>query len=126
MKALIEGQRPILFGDGSATRDFCFVDNVCAAIHSVADRQLSGRERVFNIGTGIATSLEQLYTVLCNELAARGVKLPPEGPERRPWRPGDLLHSCADIGLARDRLDYIAGIDLKDGLRRLISEEYRT
>lgn len=122
--ALVGGERPILFGDGSATRDFCFVENVCAAIYAVATTELGGSERVFNIGTGRATTLSELYDAICAALSQRGVPVPDEGPDRHAWRSGDLLHSCADISLASRLFNYRPEIDLAEGLRRLIMEEY--
>lgn len=120
----IKGERPIVFGDGGATRDFCHVGNVCALIESLVHREgLSGHE-VFNIGTGIGTSLRNLYAAIAAALAEQGVVLAFSGPEHRPWRAGDILHSRADIGKARERLGFEARIGLSDGIAAILREQY--
>lgn len=121
----LKGERPVLFGDGSATRDFCYVGNVCALVESLGLRQDMKGHQFFNVGTGIGTSLLELYTALVEALVARGVAIPFTGPEHRPWRAGDIVHSRADITKIKDRLDFQAPVGLRDGIARILTEQYR-
>jgi len=120
---LMRGQRPIIFGDGSATRDFCYVGNVCRLIETLALND-SGAHAVYNIGTGVATSLNGLYSAIADLLRERGIALPQAGPEYRPWRTGDIVHSLSDIAKAKKGLGFMPQISLQDGLKRLLEEQY--
>lgn len=109
--AAITRQRPVVFGDGEQTRDFCFVGNVVDAnlLAAFTPRKLAGE--VLNIGSGERTSL--------NELLARiaGLSGTPLDPEYRQVRAGDMRHSVADTSAARALLGYVPQIDLREGLR---------
>ncbi|MEX2642220.1 MAG: NAD-dependent epimerase/dehydratase family protein, partial [Acetobacterales bacterium] len=100
------GERPVLFGDGSATRDFCFVDDVARLIAGIGGREERTPHAVYNVGTGVATSLTDLFAGIRDALAARGVSLPFDGPGKQPPRHGDIVHSLADIGRARADLGF--------------------
>jgi UDP-glucose 4-epimerase len=114
--AAIDGKSLTIFGDGTQSRDFCFIDNTVEAnlrAASAPAADVSGR--VFNIACGAATSL--------NDVAARiGEQLGKELEVRHaPGRVGDVKHSLADISEARQRLGYPAAIDFAEGLRRTIN-----
>jgi UDP-N-acetylglucosamine 4-epimerase len=118
---LLSGQPCVVFGDGSASRDFCFVDNVvqanllaaCAPAPHVAPR-------VFNIACGQRTTLKALFAAIRAQVAtylpsASGKTLRYEAP-----RPGDVLHSRASIDRARGYLGYLPRYDLLGGLEETI------
>jgi UDP-glucose 4-epimerase len=115
---LLAGERPIVYGDGGQSRDFCFVANVVHA-NLLASTAPNVAGRVFNVGTGRATSLLELLSQL-NHLLGTNVE-----PAHEPPRIGDVRDSMADITLARTVLDYEPLIDLEEGLRRSI-EYYRS
>jgi UDP-N-acetylglucosamine 4-epimerase len=107
----------IVHGDGTNSRDFCFVDNVVQANLLAAMAPLeAGSPRVFNIGCGARTTLLELFTVLRSEVArhrpeaARAVLLPAAA------RKGDVAHSLASIALAQAELGYQPTHDLSRGL----------
>jgi UDP-glucose 4-epimerase len=117
IKALLGGCRPVIYGDGRQSRDFCFVSNVVQANLLAADApKIAGR--VFNIANGKSTDLMTLLEIL-NRLLGMNVK-----PVHEPPRPGDVRESRADISQARRYLDYQPEIDLEEGLRRSI-EHYK-
>jgi UDP-N-acetylglucosamine 4-epimerase len=120
---LMVGQAPVLYGDGSATRDFCHVDNVCEAVWRAADRQ-PGSHEVFNVGTGISTRLDTLYGAIRRTLAAGGVEGALPAPRLEPAREGEIRQSVADIAKAEAGLGFRAAIGLEEGLCRLLSEQY--
>jgi UDP-glucose 4-epimerase len=106
---LRDGRDAEIFGDGSQTRDFVFVGDVVEALLAAATAP--GGD-VYNVGTGIATSVEELYR-LCARTA--GVDLQ---PRFAPARPGDLERSVLDTSRVRSALGWQAGTTLADGLAR--------
>ncbi len=121
---LLENKRPIMFGDGSATRDFCHVDNVCEAIRLSAEAGPAAKGRVFNVATGVPTRLDELYGVIVRVLNEAGRVSQFAEPERRPWRTGEILHSHGSPDNAAAVLGFQAKIDLDDGLRRMLRQQY--
>ena len=103
---LVAGEPCTIFGDGSKTRDYCYVDDVVDAFARAADR---GSGLVVNIGTGIETSDRQLYDTMA---AVAGVR---SEPLYAPDRPGDLRRSCLDPGRASIHLGWKPWTSLADG-----------
>jgi UDP-glucose 4-epimerase len=111
--AMLAGNRPVIYGDGLQSRDFCFVSNVVQANLLAADASdVAGR--VFNVASGKSTDLLTLLGIL-NSLLGLDVK-----PRHEPPRAGDVRESRADITEARRRLGYKPEIDFEEGLRRSI------
>jgi nucleoside-diphosphate-sugar epimerase len=111
LTALLEGRRPILFGDGSQTRDFTYVSNVVQA-NLLAAEASAAVGRAMNIGCGKRTSLTELLRLAGDLLGVR------VEPEYRPARPGDIRDSLADISLSRQILGYEPTVGLREGLER--------
>ena len=111
-QALLSGKPTKVFGDGSNTRDYVFVDDVVDAFIRAAGAAGGGQR--FNIGTGIETSDLQLHSAIA---AAVGV---PDAPELHPPRLGDLTRSCLDISLAAEVFGWQPQVQLSDGLRRTV------
>ncbi|MFO1057227.1 MAG: SDR family NAD(P)-dependent oxidoreductase [Dongiaceae bacterium] len=114
MERIAQGQPPVIFGAGTQTMDFVYVEDVARAFLLAAASPASGT--VCNVATGIETSLSQLAAAL---LAAMGSHLAPEhGPERRV---ATVPRRWADTGRARRLLGFQAEIGLQEGLRRLVA-----
>ena len=97
--------RPFLEGDGTQTRDFCFVDNVVEANIAAATREHGFAADVLNVGQGEAHTLLEVKGIL-EEVAGRKLNL-----ERRPPRVGDVAHTLADIKRARSELGFEPSTD---------------
>jgi nucleoside-diphosphate-sugar epimerase len=113
--AALAGKQPRIFGDGSQSRDFCYIDNVIEANFkaAVADaRAVSGG--VFNVACGQATDLNRVVALIGDFLGQRLSAIYEDE------RAGDIKHSWADIAAARGRLGYTAGISFAEGLGRTI------
>lgn len=110
--ALKMGETPLIFGDGTATRDFCSIQNVLIAIDCVRKVKPQGAH-VFNIGTGAAIQLNTLYKLISKIFHFE------QAPEHRPWHPGHIVHSRADISLAARVLGYHPKVSLEEGLTYL-------
>ena len=120
----ISGQQPIVFGDGSATRDFCYVGNVCDLVMRIGHGQAGEARGVYNVASGKATSLAALCAAILDALRSRGVHLPFDGPEHKPWNEGDIVHSLGDIGLAAQALGFVPVVSLRAGIEALLNEQY--
>ena len=113
-KRLSKGLRPTIYGDGEQTRDFIHVSDVARAnLHALGTSSPMGE--AFNIGTGRATSINQLSTLL-----AQLVGKPEINPTHAPRRTGDIRQSYANITEARDVLAFQPKVVLKEGLKSLI------
>lgn len=116
---MLKGEPPTIFGDGSQSRDFTFVDNVVAA-NLLACKAEGGEVagQVFNVATGQRTDLNQICEILKKLTGYSGdVKY---GPDRA----GDIKHSLADISRTQKHLGYQPKGDFEQGLSRTI-EWYR-
>lgn len=120
----ISGQQPIVFGDGSATRDFCYVGNVCDLVIRIGHGQAGEARGVYNVASGRATSLAALCATVLDALRNRGLQLSFDGPEHKPWNEGDIVHSLGDIGLAAQALGFVPVVGLRDGIEALLNEQY--
>lgn len=103
----------VVFGDGEQTQDFVHVyDVVKANMLALEDGEVVGE--TFNIGTGVATSVNQLANVLLEITGKAHLRLHHSKP-----REGDIKHSVADISKAKKRLRYTPKVTLKEGLEEL-------
>ena len=121
-KRLSIGQPPVINGDGTQTRDFISVEDVVDAIISSTtlmedvEDKLIALPPVFNVGTGIPTSINELVQKM---IEIFGLDLQPIYKERK----GDekeILISYADITRAKKTLNFVAKKSIEIGLRELI------
>lgn len=112
--AYLGGRTPTIFGNGEQSRDFTYVANVVdATLRACLKPEAAGR--VINVGTGIGSTLNQTIILLSHIL---GIEVKPQyGPPRL----GDVLHSRADISLARAVLGYEPLVTFEEGLRRTVA-----
>ena len=113
MERIAEGRSPLILGDGTQTMDFVYIEDVARA--NVLAAQSSVTDEVFNVASGIETSLEELAAVLLRVMDA---DLPIEyGPERSVNK---VSRRLADTRRARERLGFAAEVGLEEGLSRLV------
>jgi UDP-glucose 4-epimerase len=106
----------VIFGDGEQTRDFVHVQDVAEAnMLALKGEGIAGE--TFNVGTGVATSINKLASILLEVANKTDLKIRRSKP-----RKGDIRHSVADISKARKKLGYSPKISLKDGLKRLLRQ----
>lgn len=104
-----KGEKLTVFGDGSAERDYMYVGDVVDAVLSAFAGKWKG---VYNIGTGVATSVNELIDALSEILG------PPAGIAKAPERPGEVQRSCVDASRAKRDGLWQPRTGLRDGLRR--------
>lgn len=110
---ILSGEPPIIYGDGSQSRDFTFVENVVDANLRAAEVQ-GPAAGVYNIACGAATSVLDLARLI-NRLIGTRIE-----PEFLPPRPGDIARSLPDISEAKRAMGYVPRVSLEEGLRRTI------
>lgn len=120
-KALLGGKRPVIFGDGTQSRDFTYVHN---AVHANLLAARSGHKlagEVFNVATGTRTDLNRLAEVMRNAIGK-----PDLTPIHQPPRAGDVRHSLADLTRIHAALDYQPIADFETGLKATLEWYERT
>jgi nucleoside-diphosphate-sugar epimerase len=110
-KALLAGERPVIFGDGTQSRDFTFVHNAVHAnlLAAAADGRVGGQ--VMNIACGQRVSVNELANAMAALLGRPDLK-----PQHRPPRAGDVMHSLADLQLAKAVIGYEPIVPFQQGL----------
>jgi UDP-N-acetylglucosamine 4-epimerase len=120
MADLVAGRPCVIFGDGSQSRDFCYVDNAVQAnlLAGVAPVEASGE--TYNVGLCDRTDLVQLFHMLKERVARHRPHAAAAAPEHAAPRPGDVQHSQAAIDKARERLGYEPAVTIDEGLTRTV------
>jgi UDP-glucose 4-epimerase len=112
---LAQGLPPQIHGDGSATMDFIYVEDIARA--NLLAMQSDQADAVFNVGSGTETSLRELCRALCEV-----VGLPHVEPEFHPARKvNPVPRRLADTSEATRKLGFVAQVGLRDGLERLVA-----
>src|SRR5271155_3277940 len=111
MLAVIEGKQPVIYGDGEQSRDFTYIDNIVdETLRACEAEGASGM--VFNGGTGARIKLNEVLKLL-EKISGKKIQAKYDPP-----RTGDILHSQADVSLARKVLGYEPRVHFEEGLRR--------
>lgn len=108
LRATLLGQPVTVFGDGTQTRDFTFVDDAVRATIAAATRGVAGR--VYNIGGGSRVSIEHVLEVIAS-VSGRRPTVVLDGKQK-----GDMQHTLADTTLARTDLAFLPEVALREGL----------
>jgi UDP-glucose 4-epimerase len=107
---VLAGERPVIYGDGTQTRDYLYVGDAVAAFLAAADQ---GRPGIWNFGTGVESSVIDLARLI-GEAAGRTVD-----PQFAPARPGELQRSALAAERAERDLGWKPAVSLADGVRRV-------
>ncbi len=111
-RKILNGENPVIFGDGEQTRDYVFVRDVVAANHQALYADKSG---TYNIGTGVETSVNELLGKLGKAL---GIDVAPGYSEKRP---GEVQRSALSFEAARRELGWAPEVDLDEGLKLTVN-----
>ena len=115
--AMLEGRTCTINGDGTTSRDFCFVANaVQANLRAALTQAPEAIGRVYNVAVGERTDLNELHALLAAGLQALRPGLVVAPPQHADFRAGDVRHSLADIGLARRLLGYAPTHTVREGI----------
>ncbi|MFM9140409.1 MAG: NAD-dependent epimerase/dehydratase family protein [Solirubrobacterales bacterium] len=106
---VLHGERPLVFGDGTATRDYTYVSDIVGANLAAADNvEAAG---AFNIGTGVESSVLEMIEALRKAAGLEELE-----PELKPPRQGELERSSLDVSLAERELGFKAAVSLDEGI----------
>jgi len=114
-RALLRGEKAVIYGDGLQTRDFTFVDDCVEANLLACSAPPEANGGVYNIAYGEQVRIRTVYEILRELLQVEAE------PEYAPPRAGDIRDSLADISLARRVLNYRPRSNIRAGLARTIS-----
>ena len=117
--ACLADDAPLINGDGETSRDFTYIVNVVQANLRACEAPDEATGRVYNVACGARITLTELADVVRAQVG-RG-KPPRYGPERA----GDVKHSLADIGLAREWLGYEPEVSFEEGIARTVAHYTR-
>ncbi|MFW2439243.1 MAG: NAD-dependent epimerase/dehydratase family protein, partial [Arenicellales bacterium] len=115
--SLLQDRPVYINGSGETSRDFCFIDNAVQAnlLAATTDNE-DALNQVYNVAVGDQTSLNQLFEEIKNLLLGYKPGLDKAAPVYRDFRPGDVLHSLANISKAEHLLGYKPTHRIGDGL----------
>jgi UDP-glucose 4-epimerase len=114
IRTLRRGDQAEIWGDGSKTRDYVYIDDVVRANLLALNVPDDYSDPVFNIGTGIETSLNDVYQSIARILGREAF------PIYHPDRPGEQLRYSLDPGKIRSALGWEPATELSAGLRRTV------
>lgn len=116
--ALLRSEPVFINGDGETSRDFCFVANVVQAnILAATTTRPDAINQVYNVALGDRTMLNELFSLIREQVAKTHPEVSAIKPEYRGFRNGDVRHSQADIRRIQERLGYAPTHRVADGLQ---------
>ncbi len=110
---MLDGERPVVYGDGEQSRDFTYIENAVQANVLAAEGDVTGE--AFNVGTGGRVTVNGLVETL------NGLLETDLDPIHNDPRPGDVRHSHADISKAEELLGYEPSVGFEEGLKRTVA-----
>ncbi len=116
---ILRNEQVFINGDGETSRDFCFIENcVQANILAACAEKDEAWNQVYNVACGARTSLNELFALIREEVSRHRPEAASAKPAYRDFRLGDVRHSLADTGKARNLLGYVAEYSAREGLRK--------
>jgi len=121
ISALIDRKPCVIFGDGSNSRDFCYVDNIVQANLLAATAGADVTANVYNCGCNGRTDLKELFAMIRDDLAKDFPHVADAQPSFEPPRPGDVPHSQAAIDKIMAALGYEPSHQVADGMSETVT-----
>jgi len=109
---MLQGERPTIFGKGDKTRDYLYVADVVTANLLAMEKGISG---VFNIGTGVETSDQEMFDLLAGLTGYKG------NPHYAPVRKGEIYRICLNSGNAQKEIGWQPQFSLREGLTETVN-----
>ncbi|MEK9155160.1 MAG: NAD-dependent epimerase/dehydratase family protein [Patescibacteria group bacterium] len=107
---IIQGEPVVIFGDGSATRDYVYVRDAVSAIIAALASDVTG---IVNIGTGIGISVQEVYDTIMDIHGDRHPLI------YEPFRKGEVFHSVIDPATGRESLGWEAKVSFREGMEKM-------
>ena len=115
---MLNGESPVIYGDGEQSRDFTFIDNVISANLLALEAAPEDCGQVYNVGCGSSVTLLDLVAGI-NDILGTDIR-----PKFEAERAGDVRHSCADVSNTKRATGYVPMVNVNQGLARSV-EWYR-
>jgi len=122
--AMIDGKPCVIFGDGSNSRDFCYIDNIVQAnlLAGTASPESEGATgTVYNVGCNGRTDLKELFAMIRDNLAKDQPELATAQPVFEGPRSGDIAHSQASIEKIQTALGYAPTHQVDEGMAETVA-----
>ena len=121
IKSMIDNNEIYINGDGSTTRDFCYIENAIDAniLSALKIQEMTNSFEVMNIAVGESNDLNKLFELIYSIMAKNEVCCDKKLSYRN-FRPGDIKDSLADISKAKKLINYYPRYNLKEGLKECI------
>jgi len=119
IKQIMDGQRPVIFGDGGQTRDFIHTEDISQALYKASMKDIPNNFELFQVATGEETSINELYESIKRKMTKMDFKVPE--PKYGEERSGEIYRNYADITKAKEILGYEPNIGLEEGLEETIT-----
>jgi UDP-N-acetylglucosamine 4-epimerase len=119
--ALVAGKPPVIFGDGSNSRDFCYIDNIVQANLLAATAKPEATGTVYNCGCNGRTDLKELFAMIRDNLAKDLPELATMEPVFEGPRSGDIAHSQASIEKISSTLGYAPTHQVAEGMAETVA-----
>ena len=119
--ALVAGKPCVIFGDGSNSRDFCYIDNIVQANLLAATAKHEATGTVYNCGCNGRTDLKELFAMIRDNLAKDIPELATAEPVFEGPRSGDIAHSQASIEKIQSTLGYAPTHQVADGMTETVA-----
>jgi UDP-N-acetylglucosamine/UDP-N-acetylgalactosamine 4-epimerase len=121
ISALLSESNLFINGDGSTTRDFCYIDNaVQANILSALTNNKDSLNQIYNVAANHQISLNELFQIIKHNILIHKPDTVIKEPQYRDFRTGDIMHSMADIEKAENLLGYKVNKSVEEGLKELV------
>lgn len=118
IKQIIDGETPTIYGDGGQTRDFIHTKDISQALYLATVSDLEDDFELFQVATGVETSINELYEVIDEKMSKHGYDIPEH--EYGEERAGEIYRNYADISKAKHKLNYEPEMDLDEGIDECI------
>lgn len=116
IQQILDGKTPCIWGPGDQTRDFVYIDDVTTA--NLVALRYAGKRTVFNIGSGVETSVNAVYAILAKVLDAGK-------PAHNPDYSEEIQRICLDASCAATELKWLPQVDIATGIERTVAWYHR-
>jgi len=111
-RAILEGKPIRMFGDGSSSRDYTYIDDLVDGFLGAIDRPLGFA--IINLGEHEVTTLRELIDLLAEATGKEAII------DQQPMQPGDVPRTYADVTRAKELLGYQPHTTMREGIRRFV------
>jgi UDP-N-acetylglucosamine 4-epimerase len=121
IQQFLDGEAPIINGDGTNTRDFTHIENVVdATLRAIENTKADADNQIYNVAYGSSTSLNELAELVTEAIASRKPQATLHKISYGPFRKGDIPHSLASIEKIKAHLGYSPRVSIKEGIQKTV------